>query len=72
MIENGTIFPKARRTYRGFSEQSSTNEIVLSKILIIGGRFLLRKYSFLAVRKICGMFNNFCHERQVPQPLCWQ
>ena len=45
-----------------FVEQSSTNETFLSRILTVCGQYLLRNCSFVAVRKISSMFNNFCHE----------
>ena len=44
------------------AEQSSTNETVLSRILSVCSQFLLKNCSFMAVRKIFSMFNNFCLE----------
>ena len=45
-----------------FVEQSSTNETFLSKTLTVYGQFLVSNCSFVALRKISSMFDNFCHE----------
>ena len=46
-------------------EQSSTNETFHIKILSVCSRFLLKNCSFMAVRKIISMFNDFYLEWQV-------
>ena len=45
-----------------FAEQSATNEAFLSRILTVCGQFLVRNCSFVVVRKISSMFDNFYYE----------
>ena len=44
------------------AEQISTSGTFFNKILTVCGQFLLRNCSFVVVRKIISMFDNFCHE----------